>query len=97
MHRLYFVRQEFAKAGIPKPLLPMYEGPCVPSGPGALSEQEQADLSIRDSLILQAYGVDVQTGGFPAGASTELNASSMPLTFHRLGCVVSRLHASVVS
>ncbi|HEV7405378.1 MAG TPA: hypothetical protein VGO11_20715, partial [Chthoniobacteraceae bacterium] len=66
LHRLYMVRNEFTKAGIPNPLLPMYEGPCVPSGPGALSDQEQADLTMRDSLLLMAYGVNIQNGGFPA-------------------------------
>lgn len=66
IHRLYMTRQEMTKAGITKPLLPMYEGPCVPSGPGALTDQEQADLTIRNSLLLMVYGVDIQNGGFPA-------------------------------
>jgi hypothetical protein len=66
IHRLYMTRKEMTDAGIKKPLLPMYEGPCVPSGPGALTDQEQADLTIRNSLILLAYGVDIQNGGFPA-------------------------------
>ncbi|MCE9562772.1 MAG: hypothetical protein K8U57_12065 [Planctomycetes bacterium] len=66
LHRLYMTRKEMADAGIRKPLLPMYEGPCVPSGPGALTDQEQADITIRNSLVLLAYGVDVQNGGFPA-------------------------------
>jgi hypothetical protein len=66
LHRLYMTRKEMTDAGITKPLLPMYEGPCVPSGPGALSDQQQADLTIRNSLILLAYGIDVQNGGFPA-------------------------------
>jgi hypothetical protein len=65
LHRLYMVRKEMTAAGVTKPLLPMYEGPCVPSGPGALTDREQADLSIRNSLILMAYGVDIQLGGFP--------------------------------
>lgn len=66
LHRLHMVRSEMTKAGITKPLLPMYEGPCVPSGPGALSDQHQADITIRNSLILLVYGIDVQNGGFPA-------------------------------
>jgi hypothetical protein len=66
LHRLYMARKEMADAGVKKPLLPMYEGPCVPSGPGALTNQEQADLTIRDSLMLMAYGIDIQNGGFPA-------------------------------
>ncbi|MBL8826532.1 MAG: hypothetical protein JNM18_06065, partial [Planctomycetaceae bacterium] len=66
LHRLYMTRHELGRAGIKKPLLPMYEGPCVPSGPGALSDQEQADITIRNSLILLVYGIDVQNGGFPA-------------------------------
>ena len=66
LHRLYMTRKEMDKAGIKKPLLPMYEGPCVPSGPGALTDQEQSDITIRNSLILQVYGIDIQNGGFPA-------------------------------
>lgn len=66
LHRLYMTRSEMTKHGIKKPMLPMYEGPCVPSGPGALTDQEQADITIRNSLILQVYGIDIQNGGFPA-------------------------------
>lgn len=66
LHRLYMTRKEMTDAGITKPLLPMYEGPCVPSGPGALTDQEQSDLTIRNSLILLVYGIDIQNGGFPA-------------------------------
>lgn len=65
LHRLYMTRKELEKVGIKKTYLPMYEGPCVPSGPGAITDQEQADITIRNSLILLAYGVDVQNGGFP--------------------------------
>lgn len=65
VHRLYMARKEMADAGLKNPLLPMYEGPCVPSGPGALSNREQSDLTIRNSLILLAYGIDIQNGGFP--------------------------------
>ncbi len=65
LHRLYMTRYEMKRAGITKPLLPMYEGPCVPSGPGALTDQEQADITIRNSLILQVYGINIQNGGFP--------------------------------
>lgn len=66
VHRLYMATKELADAGVNNPLLPMYEGPCIPSGPGALTEREQSDLTVRNSLILQVYGVDVQNGGFPA-------------------------------
>lgn len=66
LHRMYMTRKEMADAGVKNPVLPMYEGPCIPSGPGALTDQEQADLTIRNSLILLVYGVDIQNGGFPA-------------------------------
>ena len=71
IHRMYICRNEFKKAGIENPWLPMYEGPALPSRPGALSPQEHADLTIRNSLILLAYGVDMQLGGlapFDAGS-----------------------------
>jgi hypothetical protein len=66
LHRMYMTRKEMTAHGVTKPYLPMYEGPCIPSGPGALTDQEQADLTIRSSLILLVYGVDIQNGGFPA-------------------------------
>lgn len=66
LHRFYMARKEMTDAGVTKPMLPMYEGPCVPSGPGAITDQQQADLTIRNSLILMVYGVDIQNGGFPA-------------------------------
>ncbi len=66
IHRMYMTRKEMTEAGITKPYLPMYEGPCVPSGPGALTDQEHADITIRNSLLLFVYGVDIQNGGFPA-------------------------------
>jgi hypothetical protein len=65
IHRMYVANREFAKAGIAKPTYAMYEGPCLPTGPGALSQRELSDLSVRDALMLLAYGVDFQTGGFP--------------------------------
>jgi hypothetical protein len=64
VHRMWVANEAFKKHGI-KPLYAMYEGPCVPTGPGALSQPELADISVRDALILLAYGVDLQTGGFP--------------------------------
>jgi hypothetical protein len=66
LHRLYQVREEFRKAGIPNPWMPMYEGPCLPTRPGSLSPDEHAALSVRDTLILLGYGIDFQTGGWSA-------------------------------
>ena len=66
LHRLYIGHEEFKKAGIVAPWQPMYEGPCLPTRPGSLSSTEHAALCIRDALILLAYGVDFQTGGFAA-------------------------------
>ncbi len=71
LHRLYIARDAFRKAGHPNPWLPMYEGPCLPTRPGSLTPAEHAALSVRNSLILLAYGVDIQTGGwspFDAGS-----------------------------
>lgn len=65
LHRLYMLREELRKAGISDPFLPMFEGPCLPSNVGALSETEQADLDVRNSLILLGYGVNPQVGGWP--------------------------------
>jgi hypothetical protein len=64
IHRMYMCREEYRKAGIPKPLLPMYEGPSLSSMDGALTEQQLADHSVRASLILIGYGVERQCGGW---------------------------------
>ena len=66
LHRLYIGREEFRKAGIPAPWMPMYEGPCLPTRPGSLTPTEHAALAVRNSLILLGYGVDFQTGGWSA-------------------------------
>ena len=64
LHQTYAMNVEFQKFGIARPALAMYEGPCVPNGPGSISLREHADIIVRDSLILLGYGVDFQTGGF---------------------------------
>ena len=66
LHRMYLCREEFRKAGIPNPLLPMDEGPCLTTHPASLTYREHADLSVRDALILLGYGVNPQLGGFAA-------------------------------
>ncbi|NQU97373.1 MAG: hypothetical protein HQ548_07000, partial [Chloroflexi bacterium] len=66
LHRMYLCREEYRKAGIPEPMLPMDEGPCLTTHPASLSYQEHADLAVRDALILLAYGVNPQLGGFAA-------------------------------
>jgi hypothetical protein len=71
LHRLVLCRDAFREAGNPDPWLPMYEGPCLPARPGSLNRDEHAALSVRNSLILLAHGVDFQTGGwcpFDAGS-----------------------------
>lgn len=71
LHRMYICREEFRKAGIERPWLPMYEGPCLPTRPGSLTSAEHAALSVRNSLLLFVYGVDIQVGGwcpFDAGS-----------------------------
>jgi hypothetical protein len=64
IHRCYVLREELKKAGLQNPNLVMVEGPCLPSRPGALSLGEQAENWVRLSLILQAYGIDRQIGGW---------------------------------
>lgn len=71
LHRLLICQDAFRAAGNPRPWLPMYEGPCLPTRPGSLNRDEHAALSVRNSLILLAHGVDFQTGGwcpFDAGS-----------------------------
>jgi len=56
-HRIYQLRKEFEKAGIPNPDLRFSEGIFVPTEPGACSWREQMDIYNRWSLINMAYGV----------------------------------------
>jgi hypothetical protein len=58
VHRLYELRQEFAKAGNSQPRLQYCEGIFVPTEPGAVSWREQMDLYNRWVLTSMAYGVN---------------------------------------
>ncbi len=64
IHRCYIMQEELKKAGIKNPNLVMVEGPCLPTRPGALSMNEQADNWVRLSLLLYGYGIDQQIGGW---------------------------------
>ena len=57
-HRLYILLNEYRKFGMDKPLLPYVEGTFVPTEPGAVTWDEQADLYHRWSLISLAYGIE---------------------------------------
>jgi hypothetical protein len=57
LHRLYVLRKEYEKAGIPNPQLQFCEGIFVPTEPGAVSPREQMDIYNRWALVSMAYGV----------------------------------------
>jgi hypothetical protein len=57
LHRLYLLRKEYEKAGIPNPRLQYCEGIFVPTEPGAVAPREQMDLYNRWALLSMAYGV----------------------------------------
>jgi hypothetical protein len=57
VHRLYELRKEYQKAGIPDPVLQYCEGIFVPTEVGSVSWREQMDLYNRWVLISMAYGV----------------------------------------
>jgi len=56
-HRLYILKQEYAKAGIPNPELIYTEGIFSPTEAGALTWQEQGERYTRWTLISLAYGI----------------------------------------
>jgi hypothetical protein len=58
IHRLYTLRKEYEKAGIPKPQLQFVEGIFVPTEPGACSPREQMDIYTRWTLLSMGYGID---------------------------------------
>ncbi len=64
VHRCYIMAEELKKAGMKNPNLAMVEGPCLPTRPGALTMNEQADNWVRVSLILYGYGINQQIGGW---------------------------------
>ncbi len=64
IHRCYIMAEELKKAGIKNPNLVMVEGPCLPSRPGSLTMNEQADHWVRVSLLLYGYGIAQQIGGW---------------------------------
>src|SRR5262249_47043134 len=55
-HRLYELKEEWKKVGR-KPYQIVIEGTCVPTPPGSLNWEEQADVYMRNFLIYFAYGV----------------------------------------
>jgi hypothetical protein len=57
VHRLYELRKEYARAGIPDPRLQYCEGIFVPTEVGAVSWREQMDIYNRWTLLSMAYGV----------------------------------------
>jgi hypothetical protein len=57
VHRLYELRQEYAKAGICEPRLQYCEGIFVPTEVGSVSWREQMDIYNRWALLSMAYGV----------------------------------------
>ena len=64
IHRCYIMAEELKKAGIKNPNLVMVEGPCLPSRPGSLTMNDQADNWVRVSLLLYGYGIAQQIGGW---------------------------------
>lgn len=71
LHRLYWVRKEYAKAGIPEPDLRFVEGIFVPTEPGAVSWREQMDIYHRWALLSMAYGVKRFYSGWYAFDSSD--------------------------
>lgn len=57
-HRLYILKEEYKKAGIPNPDLFYVEGIFSPTEPGALTWDEQAERYHRWTLLSLAYGID---------------------------------------
>ncbi len=57
VHRLYELRTEYAKAGIPNPQLQTCEGIFVPTEPTCGSWRDQMDIYNRWTLLCMGYGV----------------------------------------
>ena len=57
LHRLYMLKEEYRRFGLPDPHLPYVEGIFVPTEPGACTWDEQAERYHRWTLISLAYGI----------------------------------------
>jgi hypothetical protein len=61
--QMWQLQQEWKKTGKPWPSLITIEGPCVgPAVPGALTQQQEADHTVRAALILMAYNTNRHLG-----------------------------------
>jgi hypothetical protein len=85
IHRLYTLRKEYEKAGIPNPHLQYTEGIFVPTEPGAVSLREQMDIYTRWSLLSMAYGVNRFYSGWFA-----FDCGNYYGTEHYGGCGIQR-------
>ncbi len=84
-HRLYILREEFRKAGIPDPYLAYVEGVFEPTEPGALTWDEQSERYHRWSLLSLAYGVErFYSGWFAYDCASYYGAE------HYGGCGIQR-------
>ena len=77
VHRLYELRKEYEKAGIPKPQLQYTEGIFVPTEPGAVSWREQMDIYNRWVLISMAYGMNRFYSGWFAFDCTTITVRAL--------------------
>ena len=85
VHRLYELRKEYEKAGIPNPVLQYCEGIFVPTEVGACSWREQMDIYHRWTLISMAYGIERFYSGWFA-----FDAASYYGSEHYGGCGIQR-------
>ncbi len=84
-HRLYILKQEYEKAGIPDPKLYYVEGIFSPTEPGALTWQEQAERYHRWTLLSLAYGIEKFYSGWFAFDCTSYYGAE-----HYGGCGIQR-------
>jgi len=84
-HRLYMLKEEYRRFGMKDPLLPYVEGVFVPTEPGAVTWDEQANLYHRWALISLAYGIErFYSGWFAFDACDYYGAE------HYGGCGIQR-------
>jgi len=55
-HRMYQLKHEYEKAGIPNPRFYFCEGIFVPTEPGAATYREQMDIYNRQTILAMGYG-----------------------------------------
>jgi hypothetical protein len=86
MTNLWTLRQEAKRLGWPRLPINWTEGPFLPTNPGALTEEQQANYQVRNWLVGMSYGIDqFEAGVVPHDAGNYYGSEHYGAgVFHRI-------------